>query len=119
MDCPLCESQANCEVHDGPTLDHDHILQCNGIDQGFPMWDLLCVHADDPKFYKDWEGTEYDDCLIQSWWENEGIDIIHSTDPRYDNNPPGLAVITTYLEGGEPLLRSYANAKDWKEGLEY
>lgn len=105
------------------SLDHDHILQCTGIDQGFPMWDLLCVHEDDdPRFFT-WEsegesGTS-EVCLVQEWWDEANTDIIHSTDLRYDNDPPGLAVITTYLEGGEPLLRSYANAKDWKEGLEY
>lgn len=104
-------------------LEHDHLVVCESIDQGFPIWDLICVHEDDDPLFFTWEsegekGTS-ETCLVQEWWDNEGIDIIHSTDNKYDNDPPGLGVITTYLGSGEPLLRSWANAMDWKEGLEY
>jgi len=101
-------------------MDHDHLIVCTGIDQAFPMWDLICLHDNEDKFFVDNEGTRWDECLVQGWWDHECLDIVHSTDARYDNDPPGLAVITTYLDyGGEPLLRSRANAMDWKEGIDY
>lgn len=100
-------------------LEHDHLVVCSGIDQGFPMWDLICVHEATDFFHRDIHDEWFDQCLIQSWWDLANIDIIHSTDLRYDNDPPGLAVVTTYIDGDEPLLRSLANAKEWKEGMDY
>ena len=95
---------------------HDHILICNGIDQGIPMWDLVCQHqTDDDIHHHDHEGEYWEDCLVQSWWDEALLDIIHSTDPT----PLGLGVVTTWHEGGEPLLRSVASAEEWKESKEY
>lgn len=94
----------------------DHLLLFTGIDNGIPMFELDCVHGAEDKFFKDNEGREYDDCLIQEWFDNCGLDIINSSDHA---TPNGLLLWTTYNQWeGEPLLTGMAQFKEWKEGLD-
>ena len=71
---------------------HDHVLIFNGVWEGIPTFILECEHPDD-QFHTDDEGKVWDDCLIQSWWDEEGLDLIQAADNgsredshRWDNH---------------------------------
>ena len=74
--------------------DHDHVLMFKGIWEGIPEFDLDCIHIQgDKHFHVDHEGRRYDDCLVQEWWEAEGINLVQCSahteegygELRYDN----------------------------------
>lgn len=90
----------------------DHILRFTGVDHGIPMFELECVHGAEDKFFKDDEGREYDDCLIQGWWDNDGLDLVNSD----HSTPNGVLLFTTWNWGNEPALVGAAEYEEWKEG---
>lgn len=90
----------------------DHLLRLTGTWEGTAMWELDCTHGDDPQFYVDEEGIEFDECLIQGWWEAVGFDIIGNSN---NATPNGILLFTTYHFGGEPLLVGAAQYAEWRE----
>ena len=59
----------------------DHAVQFKGIAYETPMFELVCLHADDDNtFYTDLDGNEYDDCLLRAWWDELRTELL------WDNN---------------------------------
>jgi len=57
---------------------HDHELTLATIWEGTPTWTLECVHGETDRFYVDADGNEYDECLVETWFDAEGIEIVHT-----------------------------------------
>jgi len=97
-------------------MKHDHLLELRGVWEGIPEFELHCDHSlDDRRFFIDNEGTEWETCILQSWWDELGTEIIHSTgDPRHDEDykrwgpKHSIKLWTHWLEfQGEAVLDGY------------
>ena len=90
----------------------DHHLEFTGVQTGFPMWDLHCMHGPE-SYYTDNEGVAHEDCIVQDWWDADGFDIIDSsTDFTWTKR---LLLWTTWNYSSEPTLVGKAGYEYWKE----
>lgn len=95
---------------------HDHLLIWRGFHFEIPSFDLECWHEDDDaRFFMDNEGNVNDECLVQQWFDNDGIFIVTNSDTPTDNSLPCW---TTYDYDGQPTLVGLAQYKDWKESFD-
>lgn len=95
-------------------MEPDHRLEWGGIWDGIPMWELMCIHEEgDPKFHHDiTTNTLQTDCLVQQWFDADGLDVIGTALIFEDGD---LMLFTTWNESGEPWLTDEDGYERWKE----
>lgn len=93
---------------------HDHELIWRGFSYETPSFDLDCKHDDDDaRFHMDNEGNFSEECLVQQWYDNDGIYTVNNSDIPDSNSLPCW---TTWDFEGAPTLVGLAQYKDWKDG---
>ena len=95
----------------------DHAAHCTGFYEGYPSFELECLHSDtDEEFFTDTDGNEFDTCLVAEWWSAVGMSDMTGTSMAVSRRG-NVLLWTTYpaFLDGQPHLTGWPEHQAWRE----